>query len=394
MFVFFYPSMRSLWCLPMSSLLRPLVLAVAGVLMAVGVQAETGVSDTKITLGSSTSLSGPTSSRSIAIHKGSKLYFDRVNAAGGVLGRKIDLIAYDDGYEPKNDVENVRKLINDDKVFAIFQVYGTPGCKAVMPLIDRANIPLFAPLSGADFLRDPINPNIFAVRLRFMNEADKMISFLLKEKKVKSIGMLSQDDALGAAGRGVVEKLLDEKGMKLKVRTTYPRNTEDIQTTLEAMKKDPPDAMILWATPGPSVALIHAAQAAGLKTIFVGASIMNDETFAGKIRDVKTQVYLMHNSPFCTAQSTELYKAYSKDAAAAGLALNPETFEGYLNAAILTDALKRAGKDLTRESLRHSLESMKGSDILGIKVGFSSSNHQGIEDAPLVLVEKTSCGSK
>src|SRR6266849_3009298 len=126
--------------------------------------AEVGVTNTSILLGQSAAFSGPAANLGKEMKEGATVYFEFINGQGGVYGRKINLISLDDGYEPDRAVPNTKKLIDENKVFALFGYVGTPTSYAVIPLINEAKIPFFAPFSGAEGLRSPVNKYIFNIR--------------------------------------------------------------------------------------------------------------------------------------------------------------------------------------------------------------------------------------
>ena len=119
--------------------------------------AETGVTAAQITIGMTTALNGPAAFLGTSFRTGVETYLNEVNDAGGVHGRKIRLIAYDDGYEPKNAVVNATKLIKEDGVFCFLGNVGTPTALAIRDLLREEKVPLFAPFTGAESLRKPVD---------------------------------------------------------------------------------------------------------------------------------------------------------------------------------------------------------------------------------------------
>ncbi len=125
--------------------------------LTVSVKAETGVTDHSIVIGQSVVLSGPSAELGQEMRDGAKAYFDYVNSQGGVNGRKIELKTLDDGYEPARAVENTKKLISQENVFALFGYVGTPTSKAALPVFTESKVPFFGAFTGAELLRDPVN---------------------------------------------------------------------------------------------------------------------------------------------------------------------------------------------------------------------------------------------
>ncbi|HEY7238342.1 MAG TPA: ABC transporter substrate-binding protein, partial [Burkholderiales bacterium] len=134
-----------------------------------------GVSADRIVLGQSVALTGPAAELGIQMRNGAKTYFDHVNALGGVHGRKIELITLDDGYEPSRTAPNTKKLIEENKVFALFGYVGTPTSSAAMPIFTEAKVPFFGAFTGAEVFRQPFNRYIFNVRASYYDETDKIV---------------------------------------------------------------------------------------------------------------------------------------------------------------------------------------------------------------------------
>ncbi|CAG0948303.1 partial Leu/Ile/Val-binding protein, partial [Burkholderiales bacterium] len=161
--------------------------------------AERGVSGDTVLIGQTGVFSGPIAEPAVQYRVGMALYFDEVNARGGVHGRKIKLQSYDDKFDPKIAAENTRKLIEEDKVFAMVGYIGTGAIVASLPQITENRVPVIGALSGEEGLRDPKMKMIFHTRGSYGAETDKMVEQLISTG-VKSIAVVYQDDAFGKAG--------------------------------------------------------------------------------------------------------------------------------------------------------------------------------------------------
>src|SRR5215212_6300957 len=142
------------------------ILAALAVSFASSVLAQ-GVTDSQVVLGQSVALSGPAQQLGLDMQLGATLYFNKINAAGGVNGRKIVLKTLDDGYEATRAADNTKRLINDERVFALFGYVGTPTSAASLPIFTAAKVPFVGPFTGAESLRNPVNPLIFNVRASY-----------------------------------------------------------------------------------------------------------------------------------------------------------------------------------------------------------------------------------
>jgi len=338
-----------------------------------------GVFKNKILIGESTDLTSSQSARPRGLLVGQKIFFDKINAEGGVHGRSIELIVYDDAYEPEKTLANTKTLVEKDKVFALFKYYGTPTIKAALAFIENEDIPLICPSSGADFLRTPPKKNIFVTKGGYFEVAHEMIDFLVDRKKLKKISLFYQDDSYGNDGRNGTNKALQGKNLEALSQGAYVRNTADVDAAFESIRKSKPEAILLWGLAKPSLKLIEKAKAEKLNTIFVGeATLANPEFFEG-VKALKAEVYLVMGTPLLEDLSLKVTEQYVKDAKAKDIVPDVSGLEGYIDAMILVEGLKRAGPKLTREVLRTALEKkMTGANLMGLKIGFSAESHQAL----------------
>ena len=152
------------------------MLSLAGASMFPGVaQAQPGVSDQKVLLGQSAAFSGAAAQLGIQLHAGAKVYFDALNERGGVHGRRVEIVTADDKYEADLAAANTRHLIEKIGVFALFGYVGTPTSNAALPIFTDARVPFFAPFTGAQSLREPLNREIFHIRASYYDETQYLV---------------------------------------------------------------------------------------------------------------------------------------------------------------------------------------------------------------------------
>lgn len=337
---------------------------------------DPGVSDHEILIGQSLALTGPTATRPVQILKGQELYFKRINAAGGVNGRKFKIITYDDAYDPKKSVENARTLINNDQVFVFLNNFGTPIVKSILPEVEKASIPLIAPGAGASFLRNPINKNIYNVKPGFRDEAESIVKFLLG-KSIRDVGMFYQDDSFGEEGLNAVSKQLKDNGLKLTSSGTYKRNEEEFKAAYERIKSGKPKAVVIWGNSAVGSQFVVQADQDDWKPLIIVCSVQVSNAFLDAVKAVKLSLYGTLVFPAPDHSDLKIARDFKSDVKAAGIEeLDTNAFEGYIATAVFVEAAKRAGKTLTRDSLRSAFEGMTGVDIGGLKVEFSPTNHQ------------------
>ena len=349
------------------------------------VSAEQGVTDKEILVGMSNALTGPASALGTGMKTGALTYFNKINASGGVHGRKIKLISYDDGYEPKNTVDTTNKLIMTDKVFALFGYVGTPTASAIVPIINKEKIPFFGPFTGAEFLRNPVNKYIFNVRASYFDEAEEQVRYLTT-KGIKKIGILFQNDAYGLAVKGGVIKALGKRSMTLAGEGHFERNTAEIEAGLAALKKDNPEAVIMVGTYKAMAAFIKKAKSEGFNPVFLNVSFVGTAALVKELGGAGDGVIITQVMPSPTDSSMPLVKQYRADMQAAGhRELDYTDLEGYVDAVVFIEILKKAGGNLSRESFLATAEGLNASKD-GMHFRFTETNHQALESVYMTRI--------
>jgi len=364
------------------------LLPAACIALSAAAHAEVGVTASEIVVGMCNVQSGPASALGIGVKKGSLAYFDSVNKAGGVHGRKIRVVSYDDGYEPKNTVAQTRKLVNDDKVFALFGYVGTPTSTAIMPIIAESKIPFWGPFTGAEFLRSPVNKYIFNVRSSYFDEAEAQVKYLTDTRRVNRIGIFYQNDAYGLAVKGGLVKALRKRNLDIAGEGTYERNTEDVTAAVAALKKANPDAVSMVGTYKAMAAFIKAAKAQHFNPVFLNVSFVGTAALARELGPAGDGVIVTQVMPSPHDASLPLVVQYRSDMKAAGHAeLDYTDLEGYVDAAVFVEALKKAGPGLTRDGFLAAAESLQGS-VGGLPVAFSPQNHQALQKTYVTAISR------
>lgn len=361
---------------------RAFFLASVSLLFGANSSAEIGVTDSEILLGESTNITGQSPGQSKTIKEGSDLYFKLLNQKGGVHGRKIKVIGYDDTYEPKNAVVNAKKLIEDEKVFALYEFYGSPTTVAILPLVSKHNIPFIAPISGADTLREPVNPNLFTVRASATQEAWEIVQYLREKRDQKDFFIFYQDDAFGGSGKNALQKIVSSlDGPKLD-SATYQRNSDDVDAAVKMTLEKKPKAVVIWGLARPSALFIKKVIEGGHKPVFLTTSTAIQPELIDILKGTGAEVYGARCVPLLDSD-LPLVKKYQTDVKAAGMKPDMASLEGYINAAFMEAALKAAGKDLKREAFKATIEKMSSLEIQGVKLSYSPSNHKGLTKAYL-----------
>ena len=329
----------------------------------------------KIQLGQSCPLTGAAAQLGIQFNAGANVFFDLLNAKGGVSGRPIELLPLDDGYEPARCAENTTKFIEQD-VFALFGYIGTPTSLAALPLATKAKIPFIAPFTGAMSLREPLNRLAFHLRASYDDETAAIVN-QLNTLGLKNVAVFYQNDAYGKAGLDGANKALAKLGSKPVALATVERNSIDVSAAVKAVLPAKPDAIIQVSAYKSCAAFIREARKAGyggqfFNVSFVGTKALSDELGKEGAGVVITQVV---PSPYSTAVPIvrEFHSAVS--AHGKNISINHSSFEGYLAAKMVADGLGRAGARITREGFITGLEAIGRSEYGGFQISLSSQDH-------------------
>ena len=217
---------------------------------------STGVTDTEILLGQSCALTGPNQLFGKGMRDGARAYFRYVNETGGINGRKIRLISMDDGYEPNACIVNTKKLIDEEKVCLLFGYVGISTSKVAVPIALEEKIPFFSSLSGAQFLRTPVNRYVFTMRASYFQETEALVQKLIEEKGVSKIAVFYQNDDYGKAGLEGVRGALAKRNLQVLSAVTYERNTTAVEAAGKDLLASKPETVIMIGPYAPCARLI------------------------------------------------------------------------------------------------------------------------------------------
>jgi len=345
-----------------------------------------GVTNDKILLGQSVALTGPAAELGIQMLNGAKAYFDYVNATGGVHGRKIELITLDDGYEPSRTVPNTKRLIEQDRVFALFGYVGTPTSAAALPVFTQAKVPFFGPFTGAELLRQPFNRYVFNVRASYYDETDAIVEQVVSIGG-KSIAVFYQNDAYGMAGLKGVEIATQKRNMKISALGNFERNTTNVAAAVKAIHAVKPDAVVMIGAYKDCAEFIRQMKKRGSGAVFYNVSFVGSQALADELGKDGAGVAISQVMPFPWGTAVPVVKQYQELSAKAGFKdYNFSAVEGFVAAKLFVEGLKRTGRDLNREKFIDTLEKMNDVDIGGFYAGFSAKSHSASKFVDLTII--------
>ncbi|WP_442782917.1 ABC transporter substrate-binding protein [Collimonas fungivorans] len=341
----------------------------------------------KIVIGQSVELSGEATGKENM--EGALAYFGWVNAQGGVHGRTIELKSYDDQRKPETTRLNTEKLLKQDNALALFGYRSTPTVEAVLPLLQAEKVPLIAPFSGGQSLHQPFNPYLFNLRASYQDETAKMVE-LFSSLAIRKVAILYQDDSFGRDGLAGFERNLAAHKLNAVVTASYDRKDLKIDKAVDAIIASNPQAVLMACTPSACADFVKQVHKKGFHPAFMMLSNVSSDTFFESLGEDGRGVSVMQVMPYpknfaagATREFQSVLKAMPKPPPSSYSA-----FEGFVAAKLLTEGLRRAGPNPTRQKLMAALETMRDFDLGGVRVSYTPNNHDGSKFVEMVMIGK------
>jgi len=312
---------------------------------------------------------------------GGKIYFDWVNANGGVHGAKIKHTVLDDGYKVDETVRLTREALVNPEVVALFGFAGTANVSKLLAdgILDVGGAPLVAPYTGGEALRSPFNPYIFHVRAGYMDETEHMVHQAATLGMTR-IAVMYQNDAFGKAGLAGVEAAVAKRNLKLVGTATYERNTDEVGDAVKQLKLAEPQAIIMISVNRSTAAFAKQYRAAGGGGQLYNISVVDPAELV-KLAGLKAVhgLGISQVVPFPFGASKPVVREYQTlmKKYGGGQSVSYTSFEEFLGAKVLVEGLRRAGPMPTRAKLVKALEGMDNFDLGGTRVNYSQTNRIG-----------------
>ena len=346
-----------------------------------------------IVVGQVAPLSGVLASTGKQMVLGGSLYFRHVNATGGVHGQKIVVQVADDGYKVDDTVRLTREFLANPEMVALYGFAGTSNVGKLLSdgVLEQAGAALVAPYTGGEPLRSPFNPWIFHVRAGYADEAEHMV------QQVTTLGMariavMYQDDGFGKAGLEGVQKALAKRKLELSAAAPYDRNTDQVDAAVAKILQSDAQAVILIAVNKPASAFIQRYREAGGGAQLYNISVVDPAEIV-KLAGLKNAHGLgisqvvpypyLPNLPV-VREYQALLKKYAPEEH-----VNYTSFEQFLGAKVLVEALRRAGPAPTRAKVLKALETLGPYDLGGITVNFSPNNRVGSRYVEVTVIGRS-----
>jgi len=346
-----------------------------------------------VVIGQVVPLSGVVASTGQQLTVGAKIYFDHINATGGVHGQKITLRVMDDGYKGEETVRLAKELLEQPEVLALFGFAGTANIGRLLEnkMLEQSGVALVAPYTGGESLRKPFNPWIFHVRAGLSEEAEHLVQHV-STLGMKRIAVMYQDDTFGRAGLAAVEAAMGKRGLKVLSAASYERNTDKVEDAVARLRVADAQAMIMFSPSKPAAAFIKGYREAGGGAQLYNVSVV-DPGEVIKIAGLKnahgfgiSQVVpypYLANMPV-TREYQALLSKYAADQQ-----VTYASFEAFLGAKVLVEALRRAGPNPTRSRVVKALESLGTLDLGGFSISYGANNRIGSRFVEVTVIGST-----
>ena len=365
---------------------RFIALSVAIAVAAISTQVAhaQGVTADSISLGQSASLTGPSAELGSEMKAGADAYFNAINDAGGINGRKIKLLSLDDAGAPERTKANTLKLLNEDQVFALFGYTGAYSINPILPLVEKNKVPFFAPASGDLTTREPVSRYVFNIRASYIEETEKIVA-QLSRRGITKVAMFYQNDAFGRAGLAGVERALRSRKSNILIFGSADRNSINVSSSAQTIAKSGAQAVIISAGADTASAFIKEMKKLGANAQICLLSSVGSKTLAAQLGDAGRGIEVSQVVPLPFSDSEPLGREYLKRIGGPGKA-SFASLEGYIAASIFVEGLKKSGKVPSRESFIDALDKLGAVDLRGYRVKLSADNHNGSSMVELTVL--------
>lgn len=354
---------------------------------AISASAEDGVTDMTILIGQTVGVTGTVAGPVKEMNEGAMTYIDQTNKQGGVHGRQIVMKVLDDKFDPALTLANAETLIRKDRVFALFQGRGTPHTQAILPLLEQHNVPLLAPSTGAAIFHTPVNRLLFNIRAKYQDEVAKAIEHFTTIG-IHRISLLHVDDAFGKDGLEGFQKAMDARKLKPVSITAYARVNPDYKAAAAEVIKADPTALVIVSSAKNTAEVIKAIRAQGSQMQIMTMSNNSSQAFVNDLGPASSGIIVTQITPAPHLLSTPLGQEFARALKDTKATVSYAAMEGFVNAKVLVEALRRAGPKLTRAGFLKALESMQRVDFGGLMVTFGPNDHTGSEFVELTMIGK------
>ena len=353
-----------------------------------GAQAQVpGVTAQRILIGQSTPLTGANAELGNDIRNGALAYFRKVNEAGGVHGRKIELLTIDDANQVPRAEANTQKLVEEEGVFALFGYASATLSRPALPFVEKHKVPFLAPFTGADPMRVH-HKYVYNMRGSYAEELEKIVDHFAP-LGVKRFSIVHYDDVVGKENFTAVDRALKKRGLTaVSVAAFKDRAKPDIEGGVKQIAAGQPDVVILTTLSKATADFVRVAQKTGLGAQMASNSFPGASPLAKELGKQGEGVIVATVVPPPTKRSLPIVKEYQHciELQTGKKEYSFTSLESYIGAKITVEALKRAGPKPTREGFMQALDALKDFDVGGYSISFAPDNHNGSSFVELTVI--------
>ena len=344
-----------------------------------------------ILLGCSAALSGHAGFLGQNLVMGMKAYFNYINDQGGINGKKIKLVVLDDQYDPPQTVRNTQKFINEIKPLALIGYVGTPTTVKILNMISNAHLPLIGPFTGAHQLRCPYRRYVFNIRNSYWAETEALVEYAVEVLKKDKIAVFYENDAYGLTGyKGTVRALAVKYNKSIIAEAVYTRGKLAAEEAVTKICKAKPEVVIMIGAYAACSDFIKRCKRKGLKAVFMNISFVGPTKLAellgpegnGVIVSQVVPPFFEENLPAVKEYKQLMHKYFpEKKPSFVGL-------EGFIDAKVMVEALRRCHGVFSSENLVKALESFKDYDPgIGATIDYGPHDREGLDIVYLTQIQ-------
>lgn len=348
-----------------------------------------GASADTLRLGQSVALSGPLAELGQALHQGAMAGFQAVNAKGGVHGRRIELVARDDGYDVKRSLANVKGFLDDGSIFGLFGCMGTPMIEAMLPLLRDTEVPCFAPLTGATSARPSDMRNVANIRASYPEETRRLVQHLATIG-LRNIGVAYQNNAFGKEVHKAAVDAAQTYGVKIVVAASVENSGADAGAAAAQIAAKQPEAVFLGLAGKPTIEFVRSIKRARRGAPLYALSVMGSAATLQALKEDAVGLAMSQVVPLPSHAVLPVVRDFlhAWSALDTRLAASHTALEGYINARVFAEALRRAGPAASRAQFIQAVWSLKQYDLGGFEIGFDQPGRNASRFIELTMVSR------
>ncbi|HSV34604.1 MAG TPA: ABC transporter substrate-binding protein, partial [Ramlibacter sp.] len=336
-------------------------------------------------IGQSLPLTGPLGSVVAPIAQGQKALLDEVNAEGGVRGAPIELITLDDATQPQRTADNAQRLIESERVAALFGFAFVPGLMWALPLVNERKVPLIGVYNGADIARNDANPYLFTTTASLRDEIVTMVR-TLAAMNTRSLALAYQNNELGRFIVPLVKSVVQEHQATLAGAVPVEPDGSNGAAAAQAVAAMQPQAILLLAAGSAVLGFMKSLPASARVPVYA-LSLAGTTALLAQMGPAARGMAFTQVVPFPARQTSALTRRFGALMAKAGLPPTYDRMWGFLNASILVEVLRRAGSNPTPAAITATLERMSDVDLGGYRLAYGPKRRNGSNFVEITIVD-------